>query len=221
MPLAAGGVAFVYLLMDGISPIMKGLLMVWFFTFALLTFFYWKKEYPNPGVIAVPSLFGLFAFAGVQSEFLNHFPLRKSMVITGILAGLILCGVLHSMMLGHHYLNARGLPMKHLRRANNVLWTLLGLRIIWDLYFLFYGEGVYGGDEMPLVHFLMSLEGFLLWIGLFFGTLFPFIALFFVREILKLKNTQAATGLLYVVLCSVLMGDLAYKYYLVKYGVAL
>ena len=125
------------------------------------------------------------------------------------------------MTLGHHYLNVRGLPIKYLSRANSVFWVLLGLRLLWDFYNLIFGKTVYRGDVMPLIQFSMKLDGFLLWIGIFFGSLLPFVALFFVREILKFKNTQSATGLLYVVLCSVLMGDLAYRYYLVKFGVAL
>ena len=220
LPLVVGGVIFVYLLLKDMALLPKCLLSIWFLSFAFLTFFYWNKEYPLAGIVALPSLFGFFAFAKTESELL-HIPTLDSRPLTSILAGLILCASLHAMMLGHHYLNAKGLPMKHLRWANTVLWSLLGLRIIWDFYFLFYGKLLYEGDQITLVHFLMRLEGFLLWIGIFFGTLLPFIALFFVREILKLKNTQAATGLLYVVLCSVLMGDLAYKYYLVKFGVAL
>ena len=222
LPLVVGGVVFISLLIDSISPLTKRLLTMWFFSFAFVTFFYWKKESLHTGAIVPVPLLGLFAFARTQSELL-HYPLEGhfSLAMIGILAGLILYASLHAMMLGHHYLNAKGLPMKHLRWANAVLWSLLGLRILWDIYFLFYGKILYEGDQIALVHFLMRLEGFLLWIGIFFGTLLPFIALFFVREILKLKNTQAATGLLYVVLCSVLMGDLAYKYYLVKFGVAL
>ena len=220
-PLVVGGVAVVYLLFDAV-PLTKGVLMLWFLTLTLVTVVYWKREYAPAFVIAIPSLIGLLALFMVHFRFLwlTRMPFVSGFFIH-ILAGLILCASLHSMMLGHHYLNAKGLPMKHLGWASTVLWVLLGLRIVWDLYFLFYGKILYEGDLIALVHFLMKLDGFLLWIGIFFGTLLPFVALFFVKEILKLKNTQAATGLLYVVLCSVLMGDLAYKYYLVKFGVAL
>ena len=57
--------------------------------------------------------------------------------------------------------------------------------------------------------------------GIFFGALFPLFSLYFVLGTLKLKNTQAATGILYVTLCSVLLGDLTYKYYLIKFGIPL
>ena len=220
LPLVIGGVVLVSLLAGPFSKETKCFSGIWFILLAGWTFFYWKKESAGLSAGLIPPLLGLLAFAKTESELL-HIPTLDSRVLISILGGSVLCASLHAMMLGHHYLNAKGLPMKHLRWANAVLWSLLGLRILWDSYFLFYGKLMYAGDRIALIHFLMRLEGFLLWIGIFFGTLFPFIALFFVREILKLKNTQAATGLLYVVLCSVLMGDLAYKYYLVKYGVAL
>jgi len=221
MPLVIGGVVLVYLLTSQMTLFTKSLLMIWFFLSALFACHYWKKEFPQSLVVAIPALFGFFAFASTHCELLPHLALNKSAVLINILAGLILCATLHSMTLGHWYLNVRGLPIGHLRRANTVLWILLGLRLIWDLYFLFYGKILYGGDSLTLAQFSMKLDGFLLWIGIFFGTLFPFVVLFFVKEVLKVKNTQSATGIFYVILCSVLMGDLAYKYYLVRFGLTL
>lgn len=221
MPLVVGGVASLFLLFGEITLFTKGLLILWGTTLACFTLFYWKKESPRALPIALASLLGLFAFASTQFELLNDLSLTKNMILINILAGLILCASLHSMTLGHHYLNVRGLPMTHLSHANNVLWILLGLRLLWDLTFLFYGKMAYGGDEISIAQFSLKLDGFLLWIGIFFGTLFPFVTLFFVKAILKFRNTQSATGILYVVLCSVLMGDLAYKYYWVKFGISL
>lgn len=222
MPLVIGAAPSLILIAgEGITFLTKGLLILWLATLALLLIIFWKRDCPPTGLIAVSSLIGFLAFASTQKELFNDFSGTGEMILTNSLAGLILSATLHSMTLGHHYLNVRGLPMKHLSRANNVLWMLLGLRLLWDLYFLFFGKVLYGGDQIPIVQFSLKLDGFLLWIGIFFGTLLPFIALFFIREILKFKNTQSATGILYVVLCSVLMGDLAYKYYLLTFGVAL
>ncbi len=219
MPLVVGGIVSVFLLADKINPLTKGLLLTWWLTLALFAFYYWKKESSPSYAVAVPSLFGLFAFLGVQSKFFHH-P-SPEVGVTNVLSGIILCAALHSMMLGHHYLNVRGLSLDYLKRANKVLWTLLGLRLLWDLYFLLNGKMTYNGDEISILHFSLRLDGFLLWIGIFFGTLFPFITLFFVKEILKFRNTQSATGILYVLLCSIFMGHLAYSYYVLKFGIAL
>ena len=59
----------------------------------------------------------------------------------------------------------------------------------------------------------------MLFVALLFGVIFPLITLFFVKEILKLKNTQATTGMLYVILSAILIGDIAYKFYHLKYGI--
>ncbi len=139
----------------------------------------------------------------------------------GLLGGLIYCAALFAMNLGHWYLNVHGLPMKHLIRSVDVFWFFIVLRAVWDVLIMCSGKILYNGDLISLIHFVSRFDGFLLWVGLFFGTIFPLISLYFAKEVLKLKNTQSATGILYVILCSVLLGDIAYKYYLTKYGIFL
>ena len=80
---------------------------------------------------------------------------------------------------------------------------------------------MYGGEQTRCLDFMNSMDGFMLWMALFFGVLFPLAGLYFAFGTLKLKNTQATTGILYVLLSAVLLGDLAYKYYLIKFGIAM
>jgi len=219
LPLILGGSVVTFFLLGPTALEAKILFALWFLSLGFVTCLYWKKEVLPAQSILPPAFFGLLSYLQLQ---LKLFPGASfSLLFTGVLAGLILCATLHNMMLGHWYLNVQGLPLHYLKRAHSVLWALLGLRLIWDLYFLFQGSLLYGGDRISLMTFSTTLDGFLLWIGIFFGTLFPFIILYFVKEILKVKNTQSATGVLYVILCSVLMGELSYKYYLVKFGVVL
>ena len=74
---------------------------------------------------------------------------------------------------------------------------------------------------IPLYVFMNRMDGFFLWVAIFFGTLLPLICNYFVIGTLKVKSTQSATGILYAILVAVFMGDLTYKYYLFKYGIAL
>ena len=99
--------------------------------------------------------------------------------------------------------------------------VLLALRLVWNIFYISTGVAIQGGEEVSLLHFMMSIDGFFLWVALFFGTLFPLGASYFAFGTLKLKNTQATTGILYVLLSAVLLGDLAYKYYLLKYFIPL
>ena len=125
------------------------------------------------------------------------------------------------MNLGHWYLNVHGLPIAHLNRAVSVLGGCLFIRALADVYFIFAQKLLYDGELISIFQFMLQFDGFFLWIALFFGTLFPLISLYFAKGALDVKNTQATTGILYAILCSVLIGDLTYKYYLIKFGVAL
>jgi len=138
-----------------------------------------------------------------------------------ILGGFILAACLFAMNLGHWYLNVHGLPISHLRRATYMFWGLCALRLIWDGYLVCTQTVYYQGEPIPLILFMQSLDGFFLWIAIFFGTVFPVIGCWFVKGVLDLKNNQSATGILYVLLSAVLIGDLSYKYYMVKFGIAL
>jgi hypothetical protein len=178
----------------------------------------WRKEYPDPKLMLVPCLLGTYTFIRFQAFLIEP---GWPIAFIGVLSGLIFCCILFAMNLGHWYLNVHGLPMAPLIRTVNILWILLTIRTVWDIYFMSAGRVSYAGDLITIAVFISKMDGFLLIIGLFFGTLFPLISLYFTREVLRLKNTQSATGILYVILCSIILGDMAYKYYLIKFGVFL
>ena len=125
------------------------------------------------------------------------------------------------MNLGHWYLNVHGLNINHLLRATYIFWTFVVIRFIWDIWQLLTAKILYQGDRISLPHFMFHIDGFLLLIAFFFGTLLPLVTLYFVKETLQVKSTQSATGILYVILSAVLICDIAYKYYLIKYGLIL
>ena len=99
--------------------------------------------------------------------------------------------------------------------------VVLGARILLDAWLLLTDRIPYFGIEIPLYSFMMTLEGFLLIVALLFGTICPLFTLFFVRGTLSLKATQSVTGILYGTLCSVLIGDLSYKYYALTFNCVL
>jgi len=218
LPLVIGGTVFIFTLGMDISPLAKNMLGLWICTLFVTTFHYWKKEHPKPIVVSISSMVGFVAFIMLFSSMLNG---NVFGMLSWILGGLILCASIFAMNLGHWYLNVHGLPMIHLKRATYVLGAFLTLRLLIDICQFIFSPIIYGGDIMSLYSFLFHLDGFFLIIAIFFGTLFPLISLYFVNETLRLKNTQSATGILYVVLCAVLIGDLVYKYYFIKFGIAL
>jgi protein NrfD len=65
------------------------------------------------------------------------------------------------------------------------------------------------------------LEGIFLWCGIFFGTLLPLVLSYLALRTVAIHSTQSATGLLYVLVISVFMGDLFYKFYSIQYALFL
>ncbi len=213
-----GGVAVVWALFIDISFQSKCLILIWKAVLLSTSRYVWKKEYPNPLLMTVPCVIGLGVFSIVQKELVAP---GWPITFIGILAGVILCSSIFAMNLGHWYLNVHGLPIHHLLRAIYVFWFFLSIRAIWDIQFLFLESINFHGESIPVISFLFKMDGLLLMMALFFGIFFPMISLYFVKETLKAKSTQSATGILYVILIAVLMGDLTYKFYLIKYGIVL
>ncbi|MCA9399664.1 MAG: hypothetical protein KC618_07935 [Candidatus Omnitrophica bacterium] len=191
---------------------------VWLLLLLIITAYYWSKETPNPILITVAVLAGLAAFIQAQNIILKT---GWEAALASILAGGIFVASMFAMNLGHWYLNVHGLPVSHLFRATYVFWALVAIRFLWDIYYILTANVLYRGEPFPLVQFIQKTDGILILLGIFFGVLFPLGGNYFVKETLKLKNTQSATGILYVILVAVILGDLAFKYYLIKFGIAL
>jgi len=200
-------------------PNIQQWLSIWFILLLIVTAYYWKKPYPNPIIITLVVLFGIFGFVHVH-KFLC-LPATPTSIIINILSGLILCASIFAMNLGHWYLNVHGLPIEHLRKSVYVFAILLALRLLWDIFYGFTGTVVYREEVVPIYKFMLTLDGIFIWTAILFGTIFPLVTLHFVKETINLKNTQSATGILYAILCGLLLGDLTYKYYLIQFGIYL
>ena len=219
LPNVIGGVTVVSLLFMDIPTATKLVVLLWKAVFIAVSRVSWKKQYPDALWMSIPPLLGVYAFYRVMGDLTGTG--GAAALIVWILGGCIFCAALFAMNLGHWYLNVHGLPLAHLKRAVNVFGVSLALRLLWDAWFLATGKVFYGGELIPLARFLTRLDGFLLLIAPAFGLLFPLASLYFVNGTLKLKNIQSATGILYVILCAVLIGDLTYKYYMIKLGIYL
>lgn len=214
LPNVTAGLTVLGLFLAGVPEHLMAKAFVWLGVFFLATFEYWKKQTVNPLIITVVSLLGFKVYVMAHMFFLGWDPWA---VIAGLLAGLVLSAAFYAMNLGHWYLNVHGLPLGHLKRATVALGVVLALRLIWDVVVFFSATVMFRGEVIHLAKFVSSLEGFFLLIAFFFGTLFPLISIYFVWGTLKAKSTQSATGILYVLLSAILIGDIAYKYYLLNY----
>ena len=214
-----GAIAVLSLLPMDLSNSSKHLLLTWIIILFIVSAYSWNKEYPSSILLTIPSLIGLAAFAQVQNQLIG--PPSLPLIFIGILSGCILCSSAFTMNLGHWYLNVHGLDINHLLRATYVFWGFVVLRFLWDIWQIITAKILYQGDWITLPQFMSHMDGFFLFIAFFFGTLFPLITIYFVKETLQVKSTQSATGILYVILSAVLIGDITYKYYLIKFGLIL
>ena len=218
LPTIVASVATIFIFLNDFPSNIKFTLSVWTVILTLRTYYYWHKESPDARIITIPCLIGLYGLIQLESYLITP---KIALHVASILSGAIFCASLYAMNLGHWYLNVHGLPIKHLKNSIYVLGLFLLVRLLFDFYSLFAAQVIHLGEKIQILKFLFTLDGFLLSLGIVFGTLLPLAALFFVHETVKLKNTQSTTGILYVILCSVLIGDMTYKYYFIKFHVFL
>lgn len=217
-PVFLVGLALMGLQFFNIDGHLKLWLWVWFICALLLMAYFWNKETVHLGLVTLLCWWGIKLYTLFYSSWVG--PSFQEIAVS-ILAGLILSAVFYAMNLGHFYLNVHGLKLYHLKNAVMVFGTLVLLRLLWNIYGIMAFKTMYGGEQVTLRYFMTTTEGTFLGVALFFGVLFPFGSLYFIFGTLKLKNTQATTGLLYVILSAVLLGDLAYKYYLLRHSIPL
>ena len=177
----------------------------------------WAKESASPVLLTIPSIIGFYLLYQL-SLFWFHSVAAFGLLVLG---GFIFCSSLFAMNLGHWYLNAPGLPIEHLRRTTYTFAGFLALRAVLDVILALTQRTISDGDVISVFQFMLRVDGFLLWLAVFFGTLFPLGCIYFVKGTLDVKNTQASTGILYALLVSVIIGDMTYKYYLIKFGIVL
>ncbi len=124
--------------------------------------------------------------------------------LSGLLGGLLMASINDAMVLGHFYLMIKGLPLEALRRAGLFVFAVLVARIVCFGLVLAFWDGAYE----------VLVERELIWTAwrVAFGFLGPLVLLLMVKDTVRLKHTQAATGLLYVAVGFALMGELAATY---------
>ena len=187
---------------------------------------YWHRDRVREWVVTLPCIFGIGLFVRLQSSVLDaRFPEladAPALWLFSVFAGLIPVLTVYTTALGHWYLETRGrVPVLYLRNGVRLLWGVLGFRLLWDLIGYFRIETYVGGEPASLLRYMASLEGWMLTVGPLVGTLAPFVMMAFVNETLRIRSTTSATGMLYASMLCVLMGDLAYRFYLLSGGMVL
>lgn len=209
--------ALIVIFMEKILTVDFLFILFWAVFLFIVTYFNWNKENTNFLSVILSSLVGTFAFVLWINQNIELSNMLYLVIV--LIGGLIFSISLYAMNLGHFYLNVPGLSLVHLKRTTYAFIIFLIIRFFWDIIALLKFKVFYDGELYSVWKFSMTLEGGLLWVAILFGTIFPLGCSYFVLETLRLKNTQSATGILYVLLCGVLLGDITYKYYSLTYSI--
>ena len=201
------------------SSVLRAGAVLWLVALLGVTWAGWRRERPPLLMVTAPSLLGLLIVAALV---VSRTPAAPAIAVaTTVLGGATLSLALYAMILGHWYLNVAKLPLGHLATAVWAYSAFLALRLIWNAVALVAAQVDYQGLPLPLWQFVATLDGFLVGVALFFGTLLPLALAYLVQRTLVAKSTQSATGLLYVVVIAAIIGDFSYRFYQLRYGVLL
>ena len=134
-----------------------------------------------------------------------------------ILSSALFLGVTHyAMLLGHYYLVVPKLTEKPLLVSLNVFWILLVLKVIVSGYSTvnassFLAEGTMEGDGYTFNWLIISMRW--LW-G--YGALA--VLSWFAWRLCRMRSIQSATGVLYIMVFFVFVGELLSTYLFFKHG---
>lgn len=125
-----------------------------------------------------------------------------------------------AMMLGHYYLVVPKLSEEPLIYCLYIFWTVFFFKIMASLSVIFttaapfLEEGTQLGDGYTFNWLFISMR--YLW-----GYVAPLILSLFTFRLCKLRSTQSATGVLYIIEFFVIVGEIVSIYLMAKHGLAL
>jgi len=135
-------------------------------------------------------------------------------VASGLLGGLFFGAVLLTMNLGHWYLVSRSLPFQLLARGATLFAGLAAARVA------LLGAALAVNPRPEGLEALLSLDRDALFFlfRVLWGLVGPLALSYFIWHTAQMRSNQAATGLLYVALVFVLIGELLASYLTVATG---
>ncbi len=190
--------------------------------FGLLSLFLWGRIQLRDIRVSQIELLGITAvgFAALVVDSLHFRPALPPFWIQSILlplhfvsASLLLGGFLSGMIFGHYYLVSTEMPK---RLLSIMAWILIGILLFRiaavGMTLLLYKEII-----RPGVDFLTTLtsfqgHGIFFWERVLVGLLIPSIVAVMIWRTARIGSNQSATGIMYVAIAFVFIGELAARY---------
>ncbi len=150
----------------------------------------------------------------------HPYPLHIPMIINAGLSTLLLGFSMNAMLLGHWYLVQPKLSINELKRICIVLVALIVLRFCFGTYGLY--TLIQGKSESEIYKYLFSSSpGIFVLMRWCWGLLGPLALSYPIWGTVKIRSTQSATGLLYVVVLFIVTGEILSLYLAAFFGISL
>jgi hypothetical protein len=143
------------------------------------------------------------------------------LLLNHLAATALLGSVMLTMVFGHWYLVVPRLSIDPLKRLTKVLIGAIGIRILTIVASLVVLQFK---NSIPLAAVLRELtvqQGIFFWPRVIFGVLVPMILAVMIWSTVKIRHTQAATGLLYLAVVALLFGEFFSKFLLFAVNIPL
>jgi len=198
---------------------MIGAVFLLFIAFILLLFVYnlrlwFRHPHHSRTLLFVASLLGSIAIAmsagyylPEDRSFFRWFSLVAYFLNSSLLLG---AGVL-GMLLGHSYLTRSDLSIVPLRKLAKLFMILVFVEAVFVLVSLVIAAPT---ERLQNAFFIRSFEGLYLWIRILIGIVGPVILAPMIVQTVKERATMSATGLLYVAMMMVIIGEIFSRFFL-------
>jgi hypothetical protein len=125
-----------------------------------------------------------------------------------------------AMVLGHWYLVIPSMEVRHLQRMVGIHIGTLIARVVVVAVVLVITVGYPLATGRSLRGYITSIDGIFFWQRVLFGLAGPALLGFLTWETAKIRSTQSATGILYVDVFTVVVGEVLANYVLLSTGLA-
>lgn len=213
------------------SPVRTGHLpVILLLISAVLTVIYNRVVDVNKFTAAFVLLIGLSA-AGMASMVMDSLMFKGLLDLGGwehamllmshVAATAVLGSVMLTMVFGHWYLVIPGLSIVHLARLTKFMAVTIAVRTLTIGMTCVVIQTTRSLPMSVVLSELMFRQGIFFWPRILFGVAVPIVLTVMIWSTIKLKHTQAATGLLYLAVVALLFGEFFSKFLLFTAKVAL
>jgi DMSO reductase anchor subunit len=129
-----------------------------------------------------------------------------------LFSALSLGSVISSMLIGHWYLIDPGISIEPFRKLFRFFLIVLVAQVVWEAVTVGGLQLLGSPVSREKLLFLMSEQGHLLWFRVLLAQVGTLVLCFFIWKTLEIPHTMAATGLLYIAVLFVCVGEIMGKW---------